>query len=55
MTDVSPVEQIMNVTLSSDEITDLGRVNVSRWGKNLFNITKLPGVNNFIASVSGIL
>lgn len=36
--DVSPVEHNLNVRVSSDTVTDLSQVRVSRYGKNLFSL-----------------
>ena len=36
--DVSPIEHSLDIKLSCDTITDFSGVNVSRYGKNLFNV-----------------
>ena len=47
--DISPVTHEMGVKISSDTVTDLTAVKVSRYGKNLFDIdTVLPSfINNY--------
>lgn len=45
--DVSPIEHSVECTLTSDTITDFSNVEVSRYGKNLFDIdTVLPSFIN---------
>ena len=45
--DVSVVEHNLNVRLTSDTITDFSNIKVSRYGKNLLNITPMLSDQNW--------
>lgn len=51
--DVSPVSHNMGVKISSNTVTDLTAVKVSRYGKNLFNKTSVLDTNNWVNYQAG--